>query len=73
MSQLPVLDNYITYKDYAQIKLVRPLLDIMSVYYIKQGKLHLSPFDQAFQDLSPVSAERDKFTVEIPVARLNLP
>ena len=38
--------------------------------YIKQGKLHLSPFDKTFEDFTLVSAERDIFTVNIPIARL---
>lgn len=41
--------------------------------YIKQGKLHLSAFDKTSKDFALVLAERDKFTIEIPVARLYLP
>ena len=41
--------------------------------YIKQGKLHLSAFDKTSENFALVSAERDKFMVEIPVARLYLP
>lgn|GEM_PF-6707182 len=40
--------------------------------YIKQGKLHRSPFDKHSEDFSLVVTERDKFTVKVPVARLYL-
>lgn len=44
---------------------------IIRVY--KKGKLYFSSFDQSSEDFSLVLAERDKFTVEIPVARLSFP
>lgn len=40
---------------------------------IKQGKLHPSSFDKPSEDFALISTERDKLTVEIPVARLYLP
>ena len=41
--------------------------------YIKQSELHFSSFDKTSEDFAFVSAERDKFAVEIPVSRLYLP
>ena len=38
-----------------------------------QGTFHLSSFDKSSEDFAFVSAERDKFMVEISVARLYLP
>ena len=39
---------------------------------IKQGKLHLPPFHQSFQNFSLVSAERNILTIDISVSCLNL-
>lgn len=45
----------------------------MKLGYIKQSKLHFPAPDQTSQNFALISAERDKFTVEISVARLYLP
>ena len=39
---------------------------------IKYCKLYLSPFNQSFQDLTLVSAERNILTIDISVSCLNL-
>ena len=41
--------------------------------HIKQSELHFSAFDKTSENFALVSTERDKFAIEIPVARLYLP